>query len=251
MITRRTFGAGAVAAGLMGFGCSCARGATAMGCHMVAPDPASARNDGSGETIDPNDPRHHRRRSGDPDLDFALAQTLAKLSDTFNVVPGFLFYDDRDSANAMATTVVLAGRSDGTVLLGLRLLRKFLRSSEAPAVAIATVCAHEFAHILQFKRGLMRRVNAGQRNVRRSELQADYLAGYFTGLRKLERASYAAAEAALTQRDHGDEAFYDPGHHGTPEERGAAVAAGFRASFRQGLSLEQAVEESTRYVLDL
>src|SRR5690242_12088646 len=38
--------------------------------------------------------------SGDRDFDFALAQTLSRISDLFDVLPGFGFYDDYDGKNA-------------------------------------------------------------------------------------------------------------------------------------------------------
>jgi hypothetical protein len=40
-------------------------------------------------------------------------------------------------------------------------------------------------------------------------------------------------------------------HHGTPDERGAAIVRGFEASYNEGKSLGEAIEESTRYVLSL
>jgi hypothetical protein len=43
-------------------------------------------------------------RSGDRDFDYALAQTLAKISDAFGVLSGFAYYDDNDSRNAYATS---------------------------------------------------------------------------------------------------------------------------------------------------
>jgi predicted metalloprotease len=84
--------------------------------------------------------------------------------------------------------------------------------------------------------------------VKRSELQADYFAGYYAGLRKKERPTYPVA---VTQGDFGDSHFNSPSHHGTEAERGAAVVRGFNAAFREGKTLAQAIEESTNYVLML
>ena len=61
--------------------------------------------------------------SGDRDFDFALAQTLARIADLFDVLPGFGFYDDYESKNAYATKAVRAKNADGTVLFGQRLHR--------------------------------------------------------------------------------------------------------------------------------
>jgi predicted metalloprotease len=85
--------------------------------------------------------------------------------------------------------------------------------------------------------------------VKGSELQADYFAGFYAGLRKKERPSYPAAVVAVTQGNYGDTYFNSPTHHGTEAERGAAVVRGFEAAFREGKTLAQAIEESTNYVL--
>ena len=91
----------------------------------------------------------------------------------------------------------------------------------------------------------------GQSTVKRSELQADYFAGFYAGLRKKERPSYPAAVVAVTQGYYGDTHFNSPTHHGTEEERGNAVVRGFNAAFREGKTLAQAIEESTNYVMTL
>jgi len=190
-------------------------------------------------------------KSGNTALDFALAQTLAKIAKAFDVLPSFAYYDDTGSPNAYATRRATLDRTDGSVFFGLKLLGKMMNLLEAPEVAVATVSAHEFGHILQFKHDLFGRVDAGQRTVKRSELQADYFAGYYTGKRKLELPSYPAAVAAVAQFSVGDTAFTLRGHHGTPEERGAATARGFEAAFREKKSLSEAIEESCNYVMTL
>jgi hypothetical protein len=190
-------------------------------------------------------------RSGDRDFDFALAQTLAKISDAFGVLPGFAYYDDYDSRNAYATSRTRLNRADGTVLIGIYLQQQLRAGKDHPEIAVAAVCSHEFGHILQYRHNLVTRVNAGQPTVKRSELQADYFAGYYAGLRKKERPTYPAAVVAVTQGNYGDTNFNSPTHHGTEEERGNAVVRGFEAAFREGNSLAQAIEESTNYVLTL
>ena len=187
-------------------------------------------------------------RSGDKDFDLALAITLAKISRTLEVLPGFAYYDDYDGMNAYATSKVRLNNADGTVLFGQRLLRKLMRGRESPEVAVASVCAHEFGHILQFKHGLDHVVGTGQPTVKRIELQADFLAGYFAGIRKLERPSFPAAVFAMTQYNFGDNMVDDPGHHGTPDERGAAISRGFEAAFREKRRLREAIQISIRYV---
>lgn len=51
-------------------------------------------------------------------------------------------------------------------------------------MAVLAVCAHEFGHIAQFRAGVRDRLLRGQRTVKRMELHADLLSGYFLGYRK-------------------------------------------------------------------
>ena len=189
--------------------------------------------------------------SGDRDFDFALAQTLARISDEFSVLPGFAYYDDYDGENAFATPSLRSRNADGTVLFGKRLLKRLLATAESPDAAVAAVCAHEFGHVLQFKRKLESRINEGQTTIKRVELQADFFAGFFAGIRKRERPDFPAAVFALTQFNFGDDDLNDPEHHGTHEERGAAISRGFDAAYRAHLPLPDAIEASVTYVTHL
>src|SRR5262245_58874061 len=79
-----------------------------------------------------------------------------RLSELFEVRPGLSFYDDSDGASALATTAFYQSvfpSIDGTVLLGLRLIQEEMARGDMTTVFM--VMAHEFAHILQYKRGLM------------------------------------------------------------------------------------------------
>jgi hypothetical protein len=55
----------------------------------------------------------------------------------------------------------------------------------------------------------------------------------------------------MTQFDFGDTSFSSKNHHGTAQERGAAVVRGFEAAYRESKSLSDAIQESTNYVLRL
>lgn len=186
-------------------------------------------------------------RSGDRDFDQALAQTLFKLSKALDVSPGFAFYDDRAGLNAYATRVVRLNGADGTVLFGQGLLQRLMRGKESPEVAVTSVCAHEFGHILQFKHNLASRVRNGDRTVKRTELQADFFSGYFAGLRKKERPSYPAAVGALAQYNVGDNSVNSPQHHGTPVERGAAFVRGYEVAYKESKPLGDAIQISINY----
>ena len=180
--------------------------------------------------------------SGNDLLDRALARALYRLSLDFEVQPGFAYYTGN---NAWATSANRMNKSDGTVLYGLDFMKTTLAFPNNPDAAVIHVCAHEFAHILQFKRGLFKRFPP---NSKHSELHADYLSGWFSGLRKLNNPDYPAATFAAKARATGDFNTGSPTHHGTPDERGAAVENGFLASARDKLKLSDAIEAGIRYV---
>jgi hypothetical protein len=190
-------------------------------------------------------------RSGDVNFDIALAETLAMVANTFGVLPGFAYYNDV-AANAFATRRChLDYAKDGTVLMGINFLRRLRAGLESPEVAVAAIASHEFAHILQYKLQLFDSHPSWNKVVKPAELQADCLAGYFAGLRKLRRPTYPAAVVAMTIYDQGDTDYGNPDHHGTPYERGQAVVKGFEAAFREKKSLNDFITESTAYVLDI
>jgi hypothetical protein len=185
--------------------------------------------------------------SGDKALDFALAQTLSRITEALDVLPGVLFYDDRDSANSFATPRLRFPKTDGTILLGTRFLKKMLSRPQDPEIALTAICAHEFGHVLQFKRGLLDRLLAGEPTVRRCELHADFFAGYFAGKRKKQMPNYPAAVFAVTLSTLKISGFLRR-NHGTPTQRAAAIVRGFEASYREGRSLDDAVALSMEYV---
>jgi hypothetical protein len=190
-------------------------------------------------------------RSGDKDFDLALAQTLSMISDVFQVTPGFAYYDDYDGMNAYATANARLNGANGTVLFGQGMLQMLRRGRESPDVSVAAVCAHEFGHILQFRHGLTTQLQSGQTTTKRAELQADYFAGYFSGIRKRQKPSFPAAVFAMTFFNFGDTNFTKPSHHGTPDERAAALSYGFQSSFKDKKSLPEAIDISMRFVMAL
>jgi hypothetical protein len=191
------------------------------------------------------------RGSGDREFDFALAQTLMKIGATLEVLPGFAYYDDGDSPNAYATNARRLQRADGTVLFGLRLFRQTRVELEYPEVAVTAVCAHEFGHILQSKYDLQKTLLKGQPTVKLVELHADFLAGYFAGIRKLEKPDFPAAIFPVKLRSMGDNDFNNPQHHGTPKERAAAAVQGFKVAYQERRNVPDALRSGIQYVSSL
>lgn len=177
----------------------------------------------------------------------ALAVALSNIARTFDVLPGFAFFDDSSGENAYATSDIKLQNDDGTVMFGLNLLKTLMSKPEHPAISVTAVCAHEFGHIVQFKHDLISLVNAGQNTVKRSELQADYLAGYYAGIKKIQTPGYKAAVFAKTQHGYGDFAVNSQSHHGTPEERANAIVAGFKLAYIEKKQFDEAIQRSIDY----
>jgi hypothetical protein len=185
--------------------------------------------------------------TGNRDFDFALAQTLSRLTDIFGVLPGFSFFDDYDGENAYATTATKLKRADGTVLFGKRYFIHAMEVPESPEVGVIATCAHEYGHIVQYKRNLSKQLSDGQPTAKRVELNADFFAGYFAGQRKLQKPDFPAAVFAANRYSHGDFAT-NKTHHGTPEERAAAVVRGFETAYRERRSFADAIGIGVNYV---
>lgn len=183
-------------------------------------------------------------RSGNSALDRALVQSLARLTSLLEVLPGFAYFDDSSGSNAKATSAQLLDRTDGTVLFGLRLLQECLARPANGDASIVAICAHEYGHILSYKNGMIRTLdppNSGDEGVFRAEQFADYVAGYYAGTRKRENPDYPAVAFATTQRSFGG------GDHGTGEQRGEAVQAGFLAAFQHRLGPQAAFQAGLQF----
>jgi hypothetical protein len=255
MLTRREVVLGG-ALTLISGGCACAqtglRGRHSFGCML---DPAEAEpflaTATEPQAFDSATPEKIITSTGNRDFDYALAQTLSRLSDVFGVLPGFCYYDDYDGENAKATPATRMKRADGTVLYGKRYLIRCMSAVESPEAVVSATCAHEFGHIVQYKYKLAARLKQGQQNVKRMELHADFFAGYFAGSRKLEKPDYPAAVFATNRYSRGDNSTDPAQHHGTPQERAAAVVRGFETCYRERRNFADAIQIGMNYALAL
>jgi hypothetical protein len=248
MLTRRCCIAGC---GLLLFGGIGARGAEgrhnpAYGCSLTASEASDflGNKQGGGNVRE----MQSIPKSDDGDFDRALAETLVRISDCLNVTPSFAYFDDRDSPNAFALREKRVPGTDGTVLFGQRLLKQLMADPEAGDAAVAGICAHEFGHVLQWKVGVDEILLDGQPTVKRVELHADFLAGYFAGVRKLQQSSFNAAVIALTQFNAGDNMLKHPKHHGTAKERGDAIVKGYQTGHDDKKSLLDALSIGEKFV---
>lgn len=176
--------------------------------------------------------------SGVPSVDMAFQNEGLALVNVFGVSPRGFFFDDRSAPNAYATgEVVHPSGPDGTIVFGLALLQGELARDGGIGLSVPAIMAHEFAHLVQFKRGV-------EIPTVQMELQADFMAGWYLGLRgRYVYTDVRPAFQAFFQI--GDYDFNNPNHHGTPQQRLAAIQAGFSSS---NLSFEQAFRRGLEFV---
>jgi hypothetical protein len=177
-----------------------------------------------------------------PALDPGTAREIDQLMHYFSVSPGFFACQETGGANAFATMDTLAPGTSGSVLLGVTLVGDEVQRSGLNNFTVPAILAHEVGHIVQFHHG-------NQLPTMLKELQADFLAGWYMGIRE-SGGGYPEALPRAMQAFYrlGDYDFTSPSHHGTPEQRLTA--------FKQGLlnlrrSLEDVYQISYRFVSTL
>ena len=186
--------------------------------------------------------------SGNARLDRSLGFLLADLASKFKVRPGFGYFDDRGSPNALALRDSRLSASNGTVLFGREMMSNYLHNPNGD-MFIMGICAHEFAHIVQFFSGYYERLSKGQQTKKLVELHADFLSGYYIGLRKINYTSSELVSLGRSWESIGDSNYTDLQHHGTPEQRLQAVENGYRfARERPEFGIKGACEVGARYL---
>jgi hypothetical protein len=185
----------------------------------------------------------HTSQSGNQELDRALIAEVRKLDQEFGINPGYRFLRDGNRPNAYATPETYVEGTTGTILFGLTLLQNELRT-EYGGAAIAGIAAHEGAHVVQFRsRDLSERLRGP--TFKLIELHADFLAGYyFSRTGRTEKSLVTFGESLFSK---GDYEFNDRQHHGTPQQRVAAMRAGYGAG---SYDLNDALERGVRYVIE-
>lgn len=166
------------------------------------------------------------RSTGDPVLDSQLSADLFHISGIFGVKPGFGIIDDGQRPNAFATAESFIDNTDGTVLFGRTLLFSELRGHISGAIAVTGIMAHEFGHIFQFISGLHGLLTKDNPTQKLAELHADYMAGYYLGLKRLSGPMDIKVflDSVYVK---GDTDFNNEGHHGAPSNRKDALLEGY------------------------
>ena len=218
------------------------------GCFLVGKDVDLMRKrlgaaSGGGQTI------QIIRTTGDRDLDRTLDKSLVRLSTTFGVDPVFGFFEDEDP-NAFAVPESNDLSRTGTVVFGRNLFNE-LQAADPSGVSVLGVAAHEFAHIWQFHSGHYKTIRGAGPTVKRLELNADFLAGYYLGLRKSAEPKASLWIFGEKLWGLGDMNVNDQDHHGTPAERTAAAEAGFKLSFIEKKDMATAFKAGMYYVAAL
>jgi hypothetical protein len=180
--------------------------------------------------------------SGNSDLDRSISLELSHVAETFNVLPGFGFYDDSDSPNAFALDEDLIVNTKGTVIFGKQLLSDELAQQSWGGLAVAGFIAHEFGHIFQYQSKFYSLLTQAQSTDRLLELHADFLAGYYLGLKRLRSGEMDIKAFLDSLYLMGDTDFNSPEHHGTPIEREQVMLAGYKIGLTNNNNIQQVAE---------
>jgi hypothetical protein len=191
------------------------------------------------------------KTSGNTDLDRSINLELTHVADSFNVLPGFGFYDDSDGKNAFATPETRIPNTKGTVVFGIGLLSEELFRNEWGGLAIARIMAHEFGHIFQYQSEFYQLLTQSQSTHRLLELHADYLSGYYLGLKRLRSGEIDIKASFDSSYLSGDADFNSPDHHGTPIERAKVMLEGYKIGLTNNDNIQQVAETGTNLVFTL
>ncbi len=179
-------------------------------------------------------PYNFRESTGNANLDRLIVRELRQLKRIFRINPGFYVYNDHGRPNAGATLKRVRYNSDGTVMFGRTLLVRELYRGRYADIAVAGIMAHEFAHIVQLRRG------AGRNRIVYLELHADCLAGWYLERSRNGRLNIQPFARSIYEK--GDFHYWSRSHHGTPRQRISAMIAGYKAG---ELNLDQAYKYCT------
>jgi hypothetical protein len=162
-------------------------------------------------------------KSLNPSLDNAVVIEVNTLASIFHIRPFIFYLNDQGAPNAYASPpYTLPGAIDGHIALGWNLILQECPNLLFDCNSLPIIMAHEFGHSFAFKNNI--RFNIPKNN----ELYADFLAGsYMYHRNKLMGGSMNIEVVANSFFNKGDHDFFSHQHHGTPQERAAALMAGY------------------------
>jgi hypothetical protein len=112
-----------------------------------------------------------------------------------------------------------------------------------------SICTHEFGHIVQYFSAYYTRLTSGYTTQKLVELHADFLSGYYIGVRDGDYASSELVNLGRSWETLGDSNYTNIYHYGTAEERLRAIEAGFTfARARRMWGIMEACEVGVRYL---
>jgi hypothetical protein len=167
-----------------------------------------------------------RGTTGQAFIDNQIKVEAKNMNEAFNVYPGVTYFVTPKGVGGNAHALVedlFKVKMDGTVLMGLTLIQEIYDSfGDQGDSALIGILAHEWAHIYQFNDNKLKAMPVTWR-----ELQADFLAGWFLGLRMNEGLILDMKSFSRTVWVLGDFGFTNPDHHGTPKQRTFAMLEGY------------------------
>lgn len=194
----------------------------------------------------------------DDDYRNSFVWVLADISNYFGLNVGFGLYTEATIPNAAFVPVDLIKPfrpdlpSDGTILVGRKLLMETRRVTKNLGAALTALCAHEGGHALQRKHRLLYKfTTTGDPFFQvRYELCADFVCGYYGAHRVERQPNYPVLIQAITQFRKGDQIF-QPSRHGEPKDRADAVQAGVAFGQSRPGDGKAAVNAGVEYALGL
>jgi hypothetical protein len=162
-------------------------------------------------------------------LDAAMLEDITALNRVYGVnVPLYFLNDGSKNAFFVALKFPSLMQADGvspntpvtgSVFFSAALLKDEFQEGKGSGMSIPAILGHEYAHAVQ-------KANNFPYEGKWPELHADYLAGWFIALRGVFRLQ-DPNRAWVSISEKGDYNFFDKGHHGSPQERAEAFAAGY------------------------
>jgi hypothetical protein len=198
------------------------------------------------------DQRRALKTTGNLEIDRQLNRAIKVAAGILGVNPAFGFFDpdrfigddEMEATTAFAIGLNLVPGTSGTVAFGMTRFRSELYGYDDTGTSVMSIIAHEFGHVVQTDRRYQNSIDYGNPNS--VEINADFLAGYYLGVRKLSVPSL--------QFDKAEQMFARTGNprpdrrHGNAQERVDAARAGFQIGFIERRSLDDAVRAGLDYI---